>query len=74
MTLFFHLKTSTEKRFRETAMRKYGFGKGSLKSALEDAIEDWLGKYEDQPAAAKEETPILKNNENNKEDKDNKEK
>ncbi len=74
MTLFFHLKTSTEKSFRETAMRKYGFGKGSLKLALEDAIGDWLKKYDDQLPTGKEEPTILKNNENNKENKDNKEK
>lgn len=44
MTLFFHLKASVERRFREMAMKKFGYSKGALKSGLEEALEDWLVK------------------------------
>ncbi|MBI5036220.1 hypothetical protein HZC09_02660 [Candidatus Micrarchaeota archaeon] len=55
MTLFFHLKASTERRFRKTAMKKHGYSKGALKKALEDAIEDWLLKNNAEPDDEKEE-------------------
>ena len=38
-----------ERMFRETAMKTYGYSKGSLKSALEEAIEDWLRKHDAYP-------------------------
>ncbi|MBI4361212.1 hypothetical protein HY572_05570 [Candidatus Micrarchaeota archaeon] len=44
MVLFFHLPASIERKFREKAMQKYGYSKGALKKAMEDAIEDWLAK------------------------------
>ncbi len=47
MTLFFHLKASMERRFRETAMKKYGYSKGALKTAMEEAITHWL-KIQDE--------------------------
>ena len=31
-----------EHTFREFAMRKYGFSKGSIKKASEEAINDWV--------------------------------
>ena len=31
-----------EKKFRELAMRKYGFYKGSIKKASEEAIQLWI--------------------------------
>jgi len=68
MTLFFHLKASTERQFRETAMKKFGFTKGSLKSGLEEAIGDWLIKNEAQTSG--EESTISKTNENQKENKE----
>ncbi len=57
MTLFFHLKADTERMFRETAMKKYGYSKGSLKSALEEAIGDWLKKHDAYPTEEKEVKP-----------------
>ncbi len=48
MTLFFHLKADTEQKFREAPMKKHGYSKGSLKTALEEAIGDWLEKQKDQ--------------------------
>jgi hypothetical protein len=44
MTLFFHLKASVERLFREAAMKKFGYSKGALKTAMEEAITDWLEK------------------------------
>ena len=35
-----------EARFREAAMKRWGYKKGALKAALEEAIEDWLKKLE----------------------------
>ncbi|MBI2444760.1 hypothetical protein HYV43_00015 [Candidatus Micrarchaeota archaeon] len=74
MTLFFHLKAQTEQMFRETAMKKYGYSKGALKSALEEAIEDWLRKHDAHPVEEKENAnPNEKNkkNENNPEKQQN---
>jgi len=36
------LRDDLEKRFREAAMRRFGFGKGALSRAAEQAIEAWL--------------------------------
>ncbi len=36
------LRSDLEKRFRETAMRRFGFGKGALTRAAEQAFERWL--------------------------------
>ena len=47
MTLFFHIKTDVERKFRQAAMKKYGYAKGALKTALEEAIEEWLAKNQD---------------------------
>jgi hypothetical protein len=33
---------SIERKFRETAMKKYGYGKGTLNMAAEEAILDWI--------------------------------
>jgi len=35
-----------EKRFREAAMRRFGYGKGSLSHAAEEAIAKWLTSRE----------------------------
>ncbi len=36
------LRSDLEKRFREAAMRRFGFGKGALTRAAEQAFERWL--------------------------------
>ena len=59
MTLFFHLKASVERRFREAAMKKNGYTKGALKNALEEAIEEWLVHNNAQPPEENE-SPIKK--------------
>ena len=32
----------TEKKFRKLAMKKFGYGKGSLSKALEEALGNWI--------------------------------
>jgi len=36
------VKEELEKKFREAAMRRFGYGKGSLSRAAEEAIQKWL--------------------------------
>jgi hypothetical protein len=36
------VKAKTEDRFRKLAMKKFGYGKGSLSRALEEAICQWI--------------------------------
>ncbi len=35
-----------EEKFRILAMKKFGYGKGSLSKALEEAINHWISKVE----------------------------
>ncbi|MBI4918318.1 hypothetical protein HY837_00170 [archaeon] len=42
MVLKLVLNEDVERRFREKAMRKFGFSKGSLKKASEFVINKWL--------------------------------
>jgi len=35
-----------EERFRRLAMRKFGYGKGSLSKALEEALNHWINVLE----------------------------
>ncbi len=35
-----------EERFRQLAMKKFGYGKGSLSKALEEALSIWIKKTE----------------------------
>jgi len=52
------LRTDLEKRFREAAMKRFGFGKGALTRAAEQAIEKWLSsgkesvRFEGDPVKA----------------------
>ena len=36
------VSSSVEVRFREMAMKKFGFKKGSLSKALEEAVLQWI--------------------------------
>ncbi len=36
------IKTETEEQFRRLAMKKFGYGKGSLSKALEAALSHWI--------------------------------
>lgn len=42
MGLRLQLRADIERRFREAAMRRFGFGRGALSRAAEQAIEAWL--------------------------------
>jgi hypothetical protein len=36
------IATDAEEKFRQLAMKKYGYGKGSLSKALEEALNAWI--------------------------------
>jgi len=36
------VSAEVEERFRRLAMRKFGYGKGSLSKALEEALLHWI--------------------------------
>ena len=57
MALRVNVNEELENRFREAAMRKFGFSKGALSHAAEEAIRLWLastskGKFDGDPVAA----------------------
>ena len=35
-----------EQKFRKMAMKKFGYGKGSLSKALEEALSNWIKDLE----------------------------
>lgn len=47
-----------ELKFREMAMKKYGFSKGALQKASKNAIEQWLKTEERMPSTI--ENPLSK--------------
>ena len=49
MSLRLEIDKELEKRFRETAMREFGYGKGSLKKASEIAISKWVIERSKRP-------------------------
>jgi len=42
MVLKLEFDKELEQKFREVAMRKFGYSKGSLKKAGEEAIQNWI--------------------------------
>ena len=57
MALRVNVDEELENRFREAAMRKFGFTKGALSQAAEEAIRLWLAsasraKFEGDPVEA----------------------
>lgn len=42
MVLKVELEKELEHRFREVAMRKYGYAKGSLQKATREALSSWI--------------------------------
>ena len=46
MGLKVYIDEEMEKKFRKIAMEIYGYGKGSLSLAVEDAIRQWLLEHE----------------------------
>lgn len=58
MSLRLEIDKELERKFRELAMRRYGFTKGSIKKAAETAIKRWtettdMGKKEKSAIIAK---------------------
>jgi hypothetical protein len=39
-----------EKKFRKLAMEKFGYGKGSLSKALEEALVNWINVENQKPS------------------------
>ena len=46
MSLRVQIDTKLERKFREAAMKRYGYAKGALSKAAEDAILNWLSTAE----------------------------
>lgn len=42
------IDTKLERRFRELAMRRFGYGKGALSRAMEEAVIRWISAVEDE--------------------------
>jgi hypothetical protein len=42
MSLRVQINPKVEEKFREAAMRRFGYGKGALSKAAEEAILKWL--------------------------------
>jgi hypothetical protein len=57
-SLRFQVRDEVEKRFREAAMKRFGYGKGALSKAAEEAILMWLASvkelktFEEDPVEA----------------------
>mgnify|MGYP001619976923 CR=1 FL=1 len=54
MVLKVEFEKTLEQKFRELAMRKYGFARGSIKKASEEAIKEWIKEQNSN-------LPIVKN-------------
>ena len=44
MRLETNIDEDIERRFREKAMKRFGYKKGALQKGIEEAIRDWLQK------------------------------
>jgi hypothetical protein len=50
MSLRVQIDPKLEQKFRETAMKKFGYGKGALSKAAEEAIINWVSTQSEKPA------------------------
>ena len=46
MSLRVQISAKLEQKFRETAMKRFGYGKGALSKAAEEAILNWISTVE----------------------------
>lgn len=46
MPLRFQIDQKLERKFREIAMKRFGYGKGALSKAAEEAIMKWISTIE----------------------------
>jgi hypothetical protein len=44
-----YLTNELNERFRKTAMNVFGYGRGSLSRAAEEALADWCSEHADSP-------------------------
>jgi hypothetical protein len=51
MSLRVQINPEIEEMFREAAMKRFGYGKGALSKAAEEAILRWLSTSEKKPVA-----------------------
>jgi hypothetical protein len=42
------VNNDSEKKFRQLAMKKFGYCKGSISKALEEALDIWVNQYEEE--------------------------
>lgn len=49
MSLRLEMDEELERKFRETAMREFGYRKGSLRKASESAIRKWVNERSKRP-------------------------
>ena len=50
MSLRVQINPKVKEKFRETAMKRFGYGKEALSKAAEEAILKWLSTTEKEPA------------------------
>jgi len=48
MSLRVQVNTKLEQKFREAAMKRFGYGKGALSKAAEEAILNWISSLENE--------------------------
>ena len=48
MSLRVQINTKLEHKFREAAMRRFGYAKGALSKAAEEAILNWISALENE--------------------------
>lgn len=58
MSLRVELDKELERRFRELAMRKYGYSKGAIKKATEVALRKWSGEEETMKPKKTSKNPV----------------
>jgi hypothetical protein len=51
MSLRVQIDAKLESKFREAAMKRFGFGKGSLSKAAQEAIMNWISANEKENLA-----------------------
>jgi len=49
MSLRVQIDQKLERKFREAAMKKFGYGKGALSRAAEEAILNWISNQKENP-------------------------
>jgi len=48
MSLRVQINTKLEQKFREAAMKRFGYAKGALSKAAEEAILNWISNLENE--------------------------